>query len=178
MCQATMESASATLQRRTRCLGAVKRGRKCSPAWPGRSLTAFYCAQNKDMDWYKGVGQAPGLAKQLGCSVETGLNPDASATGLDSVSEHRRVFGANKYAEVPPKLVSRQCRGNWTCGARPLAGFGRLTSKRFCPTQFICLVWEVLQDPILILLCVAAAVSLEQRQLSSQARGAEALDLT
>ncbi|EFJ44186.1 calcium-transporting ATPase [Volvox carteri f. nagariensis] len=84
--------------------------------------------EEKDMEFYNRVGKAGGLARLLGSSPDRGLNPDPNATGHDSVSEHRRIFGANKHAEVPPK-------------------------------NFFVLVWEVVQDPILILLIAAAAVS-------------------
>ncbi|GLI62465.1 hypothetical protein VaNZ11_005095 [Volvox africanus] len=82
----------------------------------------------KDMEFYNRVGRGEGLAKLLGSSPDHGLNPDPNASGPDSVTEHRRIFGANKYPEVPPK-------------------------------NFFVLVWEVVQDPILILLIAAAAVS-------------------
>ncbi|GLC46005.1 ATF/CREB activator [Pleodorina starrii] len=84
--------------------------------------------EEKDMEFYNRVGKAWGLAKLLGSSPDRGLNPDPNATGHDSVAQHRRVFGANRHAEVPPK-------------------------------NFFLLVWEVVQDPILILLIAAAAVS-------------------
>ncbi len=57
------------------------------------------------MEFYNRVGKAEGLAKLLASSTEKGLSPDPGATGPDSVAEHRRVFGANKHAEVPPKNV-------------------------------------------------------------------------
>ncbi|KAG2490086.1 hypothetical protein HYH03_011392 [Edaphochlamys debaryana] len=84
--------------------------------------------EEKDMEFFSRVGKADGLAKLLGSSVETGLNQDTQGSGSDSVAEHRRVFGPNKFAEVPPK-------------------------------NFFVLVWEVLQDPILLLLIFAALVS-------------------
>ena len=63
------------------------------------------CLQDKDMEFYARVGRAEGLAKILASSPDQGLNPDANASGRDSVAEHRNVYGANKYAVVPPKNV-------------------------------------------------------------------------
>ncbi|PNH10333.1 Calcium-transporting ATPase PAT1 [Tetrabaena socialis] len=79
----------------------------------------------KDMEFLHRVGGVTGLAALLSSDVDRGL---PVGTAPDTVEEHRRVFGPNSHAAVPPK-------------------------------NFFVLVWEVIQDPILILLIFAASIS-------------------
>ena len=67
-------------------------------------LAAADCS--KDMEFVRRVGGAPGLAKLLHSDLAAGLSADPAARGLDSVEEHRKVFGANRLPETPPKNVS------------------------------------------------------------------------
>lgn len=67
--------------------------------------------QAKDMDKLQALGGVEGLAKAIGSSETAGLDAaESSATG--SVGEHSRVFGPNKYKEVPSKNFFALCYEN------------------------------------------------------------------
>jgi Ca2+-transporting ATPase len=58
--------------------------------------------QEKDSPKLNGTyGGVSGLARKLHADLSAGLQPDGN--GPTSVETHRRVYGANKYKEVPPK---------------------------------------------------------------------------
>lgn len=53
------------------------------------------------MEALRAMGGVEGVARALESHTREGLNPQGQ--GLASVEEHKRVYGANKYREVPPK---------------------------------------------------------------------------
>lgn len=87
-------------------------------------------AQERDSYAFKTLGGLDGLAKALCTDLRGGLDPAAS--GLGSIDEHRRIFGANTYKEMPYK-------------------------------SFLGLCWEKMQDPVILILIVAALVGSAQR---------------
>lgn len=58
-------------------------------------------AQNKDNDGLKRLGGVEGLAKALGSSTTTGLDP--SATGDASIEAHAQAFGDNRLPQTEPE---------------------------------------------------------------------------
>jgi hypothetical protein len=64
------------------------------------------------MDKLNALGGAAGLAKAIGSHQHDGLDPGAQAGAPASVAEHSRVFGANKYKEVPSKNFFALCWEN------------------------------------------------------------------
>lgn len=69
-------------------------------------------SQNKDMEKLRELGGVAGLAKAISSHQHTGLDPSAKAGSPGSVEEHSRVFGANKYKEVPSKNFFALCWEN------------------------------------------------------------------
>ena len=62
------------------------------------------------MEGLRGLGGVEKLAKTLHTDTHRGL--DATASGPSSVAEHSRVFGANKFKEVPSKNFFVLCWEN------------------------------------------------------------------
>lgn len=58
------------------------------------------------------LGGVSGLAKAIGSHEHTGLDQGAKAGSPGSVEEHSRVFGPNKYKEVPSKNFFALCFEN------------------------------------------------------------------
>ncbi|KAI8473287.1 MAG: plasma membrane calcium ATPase [Monoraphidium minutum] len=88
----------------------------------------FAMNEAKDMDKMRQMGGVSGLARAIRSHEHDGLDPDATPGAPESVQEHTRVFGPNRYKEVPPK-------------------------------NFFALCWENIQDPIILILIVAALAS-------------------
>ncbi|KIZ04767.1 hypothetical protein MNEG_3196 [Monoraphidium neglectum] len=68
--------------------------------------------ENKDVDTLKQFGGVSGLAKAICSHEHTGLDPEARPGAPESVQEHSRVFGANKYKEVASKNFFALCWEN------------------------------------------------------------------
>lgn len=68
--------------------------------------------QNKDMEKLREMGGVAGLAQAIGTHHHTGLDPSAKAGSPGSVEEHSRVFGPNRYKEVPSKNFFALCYEN------------------------------------------------------------------
>ncbi|KIY97527.1 calmodulin binding calcium-transporting ATPase [Monoraphidium neglectum] len=72
----------------------------------------FALNENKDMAKLRELGGVAGIAKAIGTHQHTGLDPTAKAGSPASVDEHARVFGPNKYKEVPSKNFFALCFEN------------------------------------------------------------------
>ncbi|KAI8477413.1 MAG: hypothetical protein J3K34DRAFT_453016 [Monoraphidium minutum] len=72
----------------------------------------FAMNENKDMDKLKELGGVVGLAQAIGTHHHTGLDDGAKAGSPGSADEHMRVFGPNKYKEVPSKNFFTLCWEN------------------------------------------------------------------
>ena len=77
-----------------------------------RNEIPFPPVQAKDMDKLNALGGVPGLATAICSNPHNGLDPAAKGGSPESVEEHSRVFGANKYREVPSKNFFALCYEN------------------------------------------------------------------
>ena len=68
--------------------------------------------QAKDIEALRSLGGVVGLAKAIGSHEHDGLDPSAAAGTAASVQEHSRVYGPNRYKEVPPKSFFALCFEN------------------------------------------------------------------
>jgi magnesium-transporting ATPase (P-type) len=64
------------------------------------------------MEKLNALGGVTGLAKVIASHEHTGLDPEAKEGSPASVAEHSRVFGPNKYKEVPSKNFFALCWEN------------------------------------------------------------------
>lgn len=64
------------------------------------------------MDKLKALGGVSGVASAICSHEHNGLDPTAKAGSPESVQEHIRVFGPNKYKEVPSKNFFALCWEN------------------------------------------------------------------
>jgi hypothetical protein len=64
------------------------------------------------MDGLRAQGGVAGLAKAIGSHEHGGLDPTAPRGSAGSVAEHARVFGPNRFKEVPSKNFFALCWEN------------------------------------------------------------------
>jgi hypothetical protein len=64
------------------------------------------------MDALRGLGGVTGLAAAICSHEHNGLDPAAKEGDPQSLQEHARVFGPNKYKEVPSKNFFMLCFEN------------------------------------------------------------------
>ncbi len=69
-------------------------------------------SQNKDMEKLVALGGVEGLAKAISSHHHSGLDAAAKPGSPESVQEHSRIYGANKYKEVPSKNFFALCWEN------------------------------------------------------------------
>lgn len=72
----------------------------------------FAMNEGKDMDKLRSLGGVAGLAKAISSDEHNGLDSSAKAGSPESVEEHSRVFGPNRYKEVPSKNFFALCYEN------------------------------------------------------------------
>ena len=82
------------------------------PVFAPPHLLAATHVQAKDMDKLRQYGGVSGLAKAICTHEHTGLDSATAQGSPPSVQEHSRVFGANKYKEVPSKNFFALCWEN------------------------------------------------------------------
>jgi hypothetical protein len=93
-------------------LGSFRSGLNTLKFQPCQANFVPFYAQNKDMAKLRELGGVAGIAKAIGTHQHTGLDPTAKAGSPASVDEHARVFGPNKYKEVPSKNFFALCFEN------------------------------------------------------------------
>jgi Ca2+-transporting ATPase len=79
---------------------------------PGRLTRSWHGLQDKDLEGLRVRGGVHGIAKALQTDPHHGLPAAADAAAAESVEEHSRVFGPNKFKEVPPKNFFVLCFEN------------------------------------------------------------------
>lgn len=79
---------------------------------PGRLTRSCRGPQDKDLEGLRARGGVHGIAKALHTDPHHGLPAAADAAAAESVEEHSRVFGPNKFKEVPPKNFFMLCFEN------------------------------------------------------------------